>query len=168
VLTAFAPHIKSKIDLNQKEEFKSHVNQMAFDIEKIFHATPSGLDNSAITYGGILAYNKVEQKREQINGEFLNNFEIILIDSGIEKNTKKTVQMVRNMTEKKTISQATVSIINAIGDVTKSIEKLLTEKTNTAVENSDNKESFKQLIKMNHCLLKALNLTNLELEKIIQ
>lgn len=159
------------INFGDIEEFKSHVNRIAFDIEKIFHATPSGLDNSSITYGGILAYNRVEQKRVQLHGKFLKNFEIILIDSGVEKNTKKTVQMVRGMTEKASISQATISIINAIGETTKSIEKLLNQENNTIHESSDAKdakESFSQLIKMNHCLLKALNLTNPQIDQIIQ
>lgn len=149
------------------EEFKGHVNQNAFDFEKIFHSTPSGLDNSAITYGGILIYNKGEQRRTQVDINFLETFEIVLIDSGMEKNTKKTVEMIRNMTLDENLSQATTSIINTIGDTTKSIAKLLTSK-NPSQDGAAERKSFEQLIKFNHCLLKALNLTNVKIDKIIE
>ena len=98
---------------------------------------------------------------------FLETFEIVLIDSGMEKNTKKTVEMIRNMTLDEHLSQATTSIISAIGDTTKSIAKLLTNK-NPSQDGSVERKSFEQLIKMNHCLLKALNLTNVKIDKIIE
>lgn len=164
----FLPKDTTGIDFANFEEFRSHANHVAFDFEKIFHSTPSGLDNSAISYGGVLAYNRVEQKRAQIEVNFLDTFEIVLIDSGMEKNTKKTVEMIRKMTQNENTSQATISIINTIGDITKSIEKLLCHKPESSEQTIEAQKSFEQLIKMNHCLLKSLNLTNPIIDKIIQ
>lgn len=86
----------------------------------------------------------------------------------MEKNTKKTVEMIRRMSQQENTSQATISIINTIGDVTKSIEKLLSLKPESPEQTVEAQRSFEQLIKMNHCLLKALNLTNPIIDKIIQ
>jgi len=168
VWNEFLPKDVQSIDFANFEEFRSHANHVAFDFEKIFHSTPSGLDNSAISYGGILAYNRVEQRRSQIEVNFLDTFEIVLIDSGMEKNTKKTVEMIRRMSQQENTSQATISIINTIGDVTKSIEKLLSLKPESPEQTVEAQRSFEQLIKMNHCLLKALNLTNPIIDQIIQ
>lgn len=85
----------------------------------------------------------------------------------MEKNTKKTVEMIRNMTLDENLSVATNSIINTIGDTTKSIAKLLTNKTQSQ-DGAAERKSFEQLIKFNHCLLKALNLTNVKIDKIIE
>jgi len=167
-LNEYLPKDIASVDFTNFEEFRSHTNNLAFDFEKIFHSTPSGLDNSAISYGGILAYNRVEQRRAQIEVNFLDTFEIVLIDSGMEKNTKKTVEMIRKMSQNENTSQATISIINTIGDITKSIEKLLSQKPTTPEEVLEAQKSFEQLIKMNHCLLKSLNLTNPTIDKIIQ
>ncbi len=86
----------------------------------------------------------------------------------MEKNTKKTVEMIRRMSQQEQTSQATISIINTIGDVTKSIEKLLSLQPESPEQTVEAQKSFEQLIKMNHCLLKALNLTNPIIDKIIQ
>lgn len=38
--------------------FKEFVNKQAYGFEKIYHGTPSGIDNHIATYGGMLLFNK--------------------------------------------------------------------------------------------------------------
>lgn len=149
------------------EDFKAHANNVAFDFESIFHARPSGLDNSSVTYGGVNVFNRAEKRRERIDLGFLNDYHIVLIDSGVEKNTKKTVSMIKTMTEDPELGLATTSIIDAIGNVTKSIEKLIMNQELLSNKQKVAKD-FEQLIKYNHYLLKSLNLSNKEIDQIIR
>ena len=91
----------------------------------------------------------------------------MLIDSGVEKNTKKTVSMIKTMTEDPELGLATTSIIDAIGNVTKSIEKLIMNQELLSNKQKVAKD-FEQLIKYNHYLLKSLNLSNKEIDQIIR
>lgn len=87
-----------------KEAPLDRINEIAYEQEKIIHGTPSGGDNSACCYGGLIWFKKSQPKneikslREEIPYE-LENF--ILVNSGIpEKTTGELVQMVRNLDEK--------------------------------------------------------------------
>jgi mevalonate kinase len=142
---------------------------LAYDFECIFHAKPSGLDNTSVTYGGVNIFNRVENIREHITLGFLEEYHIILIDSGIEKNTKKAVTMIRAMTEDPDFGAATKSIIDAIGVTSKSIIGLIRGNPSLKGDKTGKlEEKFAQLIKYNHYLLKSVNLTNKEIDSIIK
>ena len=34
------------------------VNNLAYQLEKIYHGTPSGMDNTISAFGGLLVYNR--------------------------------------------------------------------------------------------------------------
>jgi len=74
---------------DKNEDFKSTVNNLAYEFEKIYHFNPSGLDNTSVVHGGLLVYNKQSKRMDQIATEFFKNYDIMLIDSGVPKNTKK-------------------------------------------------------------------------------
>jgi mevalonate kinase len=99
----------------------------------------------------------------------LEEYHIILIDSGIEKNTKKAVTMIRTMTEDPDFGSATKSIIDAIGVTSKSIIGLIRGNPSFKDDKTGRlEEKFAQLIKYNHHLLKSMNLTNKEIDSIIK
>ena len=69
------------------------VNKLAYEIEKIHHGTPSGIDNTVITYQVALYYQKDQP------GEFLDPvcpITLVVADSGIKGSTAKAVADVRD------------------------------------------------------------------------
>ena len=153
--------------MNQEKDFNNIINSIAFEFEKVFHSTPSGLDNTSVINGGLIIFNRGINRMDKIDTKFFENYSIILIDSGIPKNTRITVEMIRNMNENHYSGKATKDILNTIGTVTSSIEELLL-RFNESKDNEDIYDEFEKLIKMNHYLLQALSLANPQIVHIIQ
>ena len=68
------------------------VNQIAYNIEKLHHGTPSGIDNTVITYAQPVYFIRGEPI------QFLQvsqPFTLLIADSGIESSTAETVSAVR-------------------------------------------------------------------------
>ncbi len=72
------------------------VNQIAFEVEKLHHGSPSGIDNSVITYEKPVYYQKgkaIEMLR------IAHPFTLIIADSGIQGSTARAVAGVRKRWE---------------------------------------------------------------------
>lgn len=77
------------------------INEVAFEGEKGFHGTPSGIDNTAAVFGGVLVF-----KRDMGGGRPLfervnlkETFEVVVADTGVTASTAKVVGDVRGMKE---------------------------------------------------------------------
>ena len=66
------------------------VNIWAFQCEKMFHATPSGIDNAVCTYGGVVKYQK-----KVIDSIAVPEARILLVNTGVGRQTKLLVEAVR-------------------------------------------------------------------------
>lgn len=91
-------------DLYGKNISLSEVNNIAFELEKIIHGTPSGGDNTASCFGGLTWFvkgtpNTILSLKQEIPHK-LENF-ILVHTVKPEKTTGEMVQLVRNMEEKK-------------------------------------------------------------------
>ena len=64
------------------------VSKIAFEVEKIHHGTPSGIDNAVITYDRPIFFIK-DQKIERL--QVARKFDFIIADSGIPSPTVETV-----------------------------------------------------------------------------
>ena len=72
------------------------VNECAFQIEKLFHGRPSGIDNSVAIYGGFVLY-----ENGQIGKKFVSNdIRVLVVDTGVPKDTKQQVANVRKLYER--------------------------------------------------------------------
>lgn len=79
------------------------INQIAFELEKIIHGTPSGGDNSACCYGGLIWFKKAKPKNEIISLKkevpySLGNF-LIVYSGDTNRPTGELVQQVRDLDE---------------------------------------------------------------------
>ncbi|KAA0003672.1 MAG: mevalonate kinase [Thermoplasmata archaeon] len=73
------------------------INEIAYEGEKGYHGTPSGIDNTVATFGGLVWFEK-GKKMERLQIE--KPVEIVMGDTGIVANTKKAVAGVRERKEK--------------------------------------------------------------------
>lgn len=91
------------------DEFKlgwddHQVNAAAFEGEKGYHGTPSGIDNTTATFGGIVWFQRgVSGSPPTVETIKLKEpTELVIASSGITASTKEVVDDVRRMKEEKT------------------------------------------------------------------
>ena len=72
------------------------VNDLAYEMEKVHHGNPSGIDNTVSTYGGVVWFQKEQgMKRLKIDRRLSQSF--WLVDTGQpEETTKEMVEYVRS------------------------------------------------------------------------
>jgi mevalonate kinase len=78
---------------------QEEINNIAFEGEKGYHGSPSGVDNTAATYGGLIWFKKGNpnvMKQLKIKAPL----EIVMGNTGVVANTKLAVKNVRKSKEK--------------------------------------------------------------------
>ncbi len=75
------------------------INRTAYEGEKAYHGTPSGVDNTAATYGGLIQFTKGKiSKFRRI--KIPNPVEIVMGNTGLVTDTKNAVAGVKKRKEK--------------------------------------------------------------------
>lgn len=91
---AIARAIADEFGMNLSDE---KINEIAYEGEKAYHGSPSGIDNTCAVFGGLVWFVKGEgMERLKID----KPVEIVMGDTGIVANTKKAVAGVRERKEK--------------------------------------------------------------------
>ncbi len=94
------------------------VNQVAFEVEKIHHGTPSGIDNTVITYAKSLFYIKDQPCEFILPGKQVT---LVIADTGIKSSTSKAVsEVLLGYQENQDRFEA---LFNQIGDLVVSAKK---------------------------------------------
>ena len=132
--------------------------------EKFFHnGTPSGIDVTTCINGGLILFQKIDNFKKFVineNDDFLiNKFNIYLISSNIIREGGKLIKKVSDF-KRENLDNFNL-LINEISDITNNIFKLLFEKGNYI-------QLFLDLIKQNQVKLKEIQVSNSEIDKIIQ
>jgi mevalonate kinase len=92
---AVARALSEYFDLNLSDD---EINEIAYEGEKGYHGTPSGVDNTASTYGGLIWFQKGE--KNTIDRIPLSNpVEIVIGNTGKVTDTKLAVEGVRQRKE---------------------------------------------------------------------
>ena len=132
---------------------KKEINNLAFQIEKHFHQNPSGVDNSASCFGGLIIYQK-SISLKKLNFKIPKDFEdkLLLIDSGKPKET--TGEMVKYVS-----TRSITMIIDKI--------EVITNKIKDSIE-KNNIELFKACLVENEKLLEDLGVVSNKTKKILQ
>ena len=139
---------------------KELINKMSFEIEKYFHKSPSGVDNSAVCFGGIFIYRKTSSLSKNINNldfKIPKNIDekLFLIDSGKPKET--TGEMVESVKSVKSVESVN-DILNKIELETKNIE--------VAIKNQDI-NLFKDCLVNNERLLEELGVVSEKTKELL-
>ena len=130
------------------------INEIAFEIEKHQHGTPSGIDNSVICYKTPVFF------RKNFPVEFIQlqkPMNLILANSGIPSSTKESVSQVRQMKESNPIKSN--EIFERIGSITEKAKGLMV---------SGDLVSVGSLMTQNHELLKKLDISIKELDILVE
>jgi len=131
---------------------KDRVNELAYKCEEIFHGTPSGIDNSVITYEKPVYYENGIIEIIQVKP-----FKILLIDSGVRSSTKDVVLQVRKSYESNV--EKYQKILSQIGYISKKAREELSY---------GNIKMIGFLMIRNHELLRELGVSCDELDDIVK
>lgn len=150
---ATARALSNYYNLNLKDE---EINQIAFEGEKGYHGTPSGIDNTASTFGGLIWYEKKEPLViERIN--IPNPIEIVIGNTGKVANTTAAVDGVKQRKEKNPEK------FKEIFDRAENIAYL----ARRALREEDHVEVGK-LMNENHKLLQQIEVSSRELDFLVK
>ncbi|MCD6522901.1 MAG: mevalonate kinase [Candidatus Diapherotrites archaeon] len=138
----------------KKELLPEEVNYLAYKTEIIHHGTPSGIDNTVITYNKPVYFISEPRKMERL--DIAKPFMLVIGDTGIRSNTKEVVAMVRE-NRKKNYSKYK-QIWNEIADIV--------NEARDAIINGDI-EHIGPLMNRNHELLKQIHVSCDELDKLV-
>ncbi len=130
-----------------------NVSRLAYEIEKIHHGTPSGIDNTVVTYNKPVFFVK-GQVIETFN--IAKPFTIIIGDTGISSPTKETVKNVRD--SRKVNPAYYDRLFSAIGSISKTARQ--------AIE-SGYPERLGPLMDENHALLQEIGVSSQELDRLV-
>ncbi|MFX1391551.1 MAG: mevalonate kinase [Promethearchaeota archaeon] len=96
--TSLSRALNDTFNLNLTEK---EINAAAYEGEKAYHGTPSGIDNTASTYGGLIWFIK-NLRGEENTMELLQSpkkMPLVIINSGITASTTEVVADVRRLKE---------------------------------------------------------------------
>jgi mevalonate kinase len=132
---------------------EEQVSQLAFEVEKLHHGTPSGIDNTVVTYARPLFFVK-EQPVEFL--EVAAPFTLLIADSGVSTPTRETVGAVRTAWQAE--PERHERIFAQIGELARQARKVLAAGDN---------EQLGPLMDTNHELLQQLEVSSPELDTLV-
>ena len=164
LIRALAAHLGSALGDEQ-------VNSLCYEIEKIHHGTPSGIDNTVITYArpvyfisragtGITssrAGTGITPKEQPIETfQVKTPFTIIIADTGVPAPTRESVSDVRKLWEN--APQRWETVFDQVGEIVR--------QARLAIENGKSQE-LGPLMDANHALLQQMTVSSPGLDNLV-
>ena len=153
---------QSKFD----EKFSDIVNYISFKGEEVYHGSPSGLDNYNVCYGGLCIYDSAKKSFSNLPSSFINNILLLVIDTGVKKNTKMAVMEIKGKLQSIETKQMAYEAIFKIGKITKDVIACLDD-SNTKSEN-EKFETICSNLSENQKLLASLSVSHPKIEEVIE
>ncbi len=150
---------KALNELFKKNLSLQEICDAAYEGEKVAHGTPSGIDNTVATYGGILFFKKNLQDGANFieTKKISKPISIVIANSGKHGSTKEMVALVREKKEKN--PQWFEELLNK--------ENKIIQKAQKALQQND-LDSLGKLMNENHALLKEIGVSTPELELLVK
>lgn len=130
------------------------VSNLAYEVEKLYHGTPSGIDNTVVTWNRPVYYSR---DRSVQTLQVKTPFDLLIADTGIASPTKITVAEVRARWQNRPGHYE--ELFERIGQVTKAAR--------VAIE-SGQVDELGPLMAHNQLLLEQLGVSSPELESLAQ
>ena len=151
VTVALTRALASHLHLSLTDE---QVSDMAFEIEKIHHGSPSGIDNAVIAYAKPIYFTKDKPIQTFAVGA---PFTIVIGDTGIPAPTKQSVSDVRRLWLR--TQNAVEEIFNEIAQISIIARRVI---------ESGQPELLGEYINQNHILLQQLTVSSPELDALVE
>lgn len=132
------------------------INAAGYEGEKGYHGTPSGIDNTAATFGGLLRFQRTDGAPIFEKKSFPSAIRIVYASTGI---TASTTEVVGDVRSKKEADEAWFADIM-------SKYTTLVEEAEKVVEGGD-LNKLGQLMDQNHALLQKLTVSCQELDDLV-
>lgn len=129
------------------------ISEIAYQVEKVYHGNPSGVDNT------VIAYNQPVYFQKNIPHEFIkvrNPFTIVIADSGIKSSTSVMVEKVRKNAQSNPLEFE--QYFNDIGQIASQARSIL---------ESQDSYLLGPLMNDNHRLLQQIGVSCPELDQLV-
>jgi len=138
---------------------REKINAVAYEGEKGYHGTPSGIDNSCSTFGGFIWFERdlMSGSGEIRSLDMKIPMTIVMGNTGVTSNTTEVVEEVRKEREKNP---------EKFGGVFEDYRRIA-EEAREVLERKD-LNSIGRLMNRNHELLKRIDLSSPDLEKLVE
>lgn len=150
VSTAFARALAAAVG---KQLANETLNALIFEVEKIHHGTPSGIDNTVIVYERPIYYIKGQPIEPIRVGAPIH---LLIADTGVGASTRVAVSAVRTLFESDTARIQ--SILDTIGSIA--------QQARSAMESGD-LQMLGRLMRQNHTHLQTLTVSSSELDRLV-
>lgn len=130
------------------------VNEFAYELEKLHHGNPSGIDNTVVTYENTLYYVRTKEP------QFLHSpvpYHVVLINSGVKSLTAQVVAEVKDNKEKN--SQRMNSLFKVTGNITEMAKTVFLE---------GEVPKLGELMTENHKILQEIGVSIPELDRLVK
>ena len=143
-----------ELNLNFSDE---RVNEVAYEGEKGYHGTPSGIDNTAATYGGLIWYRREGSAQLMERMRLRKPVQIVMGNTGKVADTKAVVAGVKERKEKEPEKYARLfqNADQLVRDARKQLEDFNLEKVGTYMNE-------------NHKMLQEIGVSSPELDALVK
>jgi len=145
--------IAQTVPLNLTEE---EINAGGYEGEKGYHGTPSGIDNTASTFGGLLRFQRTDTDPIFVKKKMKEPIRIVYASTGITSSTTAVVADVRSKKEKE--PEWFDQLLKTYVVLVEQGEKALDER---------NLEELGRLLDENHALCQQLTVSCTELDNLV-
>lgn len=132
----------------------ARLNDLVFEIEREFHGTPSGIDNTVVVYERAISFVRGQRPALLTVGQ---PFNLVVADTGIRSSTKEAVMGVHALLASD--PAGTQSVIEAIGGVVHQAQAAIARGELAALG---------PLMNENHRLLQRLTVSSPELDRLVE
>ncbi len=130
------------------------VNALAYETERLHHGTPSGIDNTVITYSRPVYFVRGQPIQ---TFKVARPFHIIIADTGISAPTKESVGDVRKLWEANPTRWE--AVFDQVGEIVRQARE--------SIETGQN-HHLGPLMTQNHALLQEMTVSSAELDQLFQ
>jgi mevalonate kinase len=132
------------------------INEIAYEGEKGYHGTPSGIDNTAATYGGLIWFKREANSQRMERMKLRKPVEIVMGNTGITADTKSVVGGVKERMQREPEKYARLfdEAAQLVEDAQKQLEEFDLERVGA-------------LMNRNHELLQQIGVSCNELDTLV-